>query len=457
MQVQQPRSVRHRLALAGAALALTAAAIGVFTPLRDFYREIVFSTTIADQVENRIDVATRMISQRRLDDAQNFLQQAMELDQRNLSLHVEKFAVSSWLEFREAFDFDESYNPGKRNLLLPLIVEGYRLAHLTDDVVQRSRILSHIGLMQYFDPSPNTPANIEALLRQAIDLDASNALAWMCLGFLLEREGRREEAVAAWLTAIQHDPDEGLVWSALGEHYRETGEHDVALDAYVRAYHSGRPALGNQWAFRKRGTAKNEVTKLLLKDLLALTTGRRTLSLTDNERQQISEDLLLDDWHLRARVHVLAKRYAKAAALAWAVLESKQTRYWRRNEFTAIALLFELAPELPAASRRGEALASAWAEISAANDISAVTLSADFGPLWVISSLNQVARIEPQSRLFKAGVLPGDKIIGVAGRPVGSPMHLSPLLNEASTTDFPIMVQRASKPVVLMVPYEEAK
>ncbi|MEM6453789.1 MAG: toll/interleukin-1 receptor domain-containing protein [Acidobacteriota bacterium] len=78
-----------------------------------------------------------------------------------------------------------------------------------------------------------TPALIEALTQ--IPTDDPEAVAHNAEGFGLLREGRHEDAYAAFRAALDRDPDYSVAWSNLGEAAWRLGAYEQALDHRRRA------------------------------------------------------------------------------------------------------------------------------------------------------------------------------------------------------------------------------
>jgi arylsulfatase A-like enzyme/Flp pilus assembly protein TadD len=63
---------------------------------------------------------------------------------------------------------------------------------------------------------PEDPGAAEARLRQAVQRDPFLASGWRALGDLLESTGRTEDALAAWRSGLERQPDDAALHAALG-------------------------------------------------------------------------------------------------------------------------------------------------------------------------------------------------------------------------------------------------
>ncbi len=97
---------------------------------------------------------------------------------------------------------------------------------------QRSDYLGHLG---------HTAKAIEAAQR-AIELDPESLLGYGSLGIAYVREGRAEDARAAYVRALACDPDSAWIHANLGLLYRWQGKHVQAFSEFRRAL-----GLGGQW------------------------------------------------------------------------------------------------------------------------------------------------------------------------------------------------------------------
>lgn len=87
-------------------------------------------------------------------------------------------------------------------------------------------------------PNPEVsaaPSGIPELEKVTAD-DPKNGQAWQQLGAAYFNEGRYEDAVGAYSKAIGIDPDQPLVWSALGEARVMASERDPMPAAAVEAF-----------------------------------------------------------------------------------------------------------------------------------------------------------------------------------------------------------------------------
>jgi tetratricopeptide (TPR) repeat protein len=443
--------LKRRLALAGAALALTAATIGILKPVREFYAALVTGSVTAMKVENYTATAGEMIRQQRLEEARDFLEDARTLSPGDQDLKVQEFFVRTWLEFSEAQNFGESYNPGKHDALLPLIAEGYRLAAVGRNDSELSAIYAHISLLHYFDPMGLQDDKIERLLNDALALDDRNSLAWLCRGFLLKRSDRLEPAIEAWRKSVELDPDAGLAWIALAEQYQVREAFPEQLHALRKAHAAARVALGPDWTYRARAAIADQIAELLLEDLHSLKWGSSTLGLEPAERQSLVEQFGREDWRVRARAHAAKGEYEQAAAVAWRRLEQSEPRLWKWEELGALSLLFEVTPHIDEESSRRDDLDRAWSEVSEVLQIEAVPLPGGAGPMWVTYGETYAARLGPQSGLMRAGLRIGDEVVGIGGKPVETSGDLARLMGGNSSSPLPVMIKRSYKPRVLLL------
>lgn len=87
--------------------------------------------------------------------------------------------------------------------------------------------------------APTGPLSIEQLRAQA-EADPDNARGWQELGFALFERGEFADSAAAYERATAADPNQAVLWSALGEARVMASEHDpmpaAGLAAFRKAY-----------------------------------------------------------------------------------------------------------------------------------------------------------------------------------------------------------------------------
>lgn len=449
------RPFRQRLAVVGAGLALTAAAIALFKPLREFYIDLVVGSVTMVKVENLASTAAEMLDQRRFEEAQAFLENALVLRPRDHDLRLQLFYVETLLQFAEATDFETSYNAGKHNLLSPLQARGYRLARAARDDREHSSVLSYLGLLHYFDPVSISVPRLQALLEQATTLDSSNALAWTTRGFLAQREGEVDRAVQYWARAVQQDTGEIPAWQALGNFYLDRRDYRAAFEAFSAAFRSEGYRLGHEWDFRIQNNIRNQLATVLLEDLYSLGWGDSILGLDAAERLALLEEFRLDDWLLKARALAAVGDYERAAELGWQGLAAHSTRYGTLTRFHAHTLLRELDEHIAIDAGRKAKLAEDWEQAKKQLDLTEISPPGEPGTLWVAPPRSTVIRIDSGSRLFRSGLRIGDDLVGIGGIAIDTPGDIPAALAPAAGAPPGLLVSRYYRPVLLKIAADE--
>lgn len=98
-------------------------------------------------------------------------------------------------------------------------------------------LLSHLAylMLEQFPEQQDKLDEAETLLRAALKLNSTDALAHYRLGSLLWRRQSKDAAIGAWRTAARLSPKEAWLWSHLGGHLVDEGHLDEAADALERA------------------------------------------------------------------------------------------------------------------------------------------------------------------------------------------------------------------------------
>lgn len=79
------------------------------------------------------------------------------------------------------------------------------------------------------------PAKAEHALRQCVQIDPTQATAWISLGNALSALGRHEDALSAYQRAVDIEPLSVTAWTNLGLTFYRTGKKDQALTAFHQA------------------------------------------------------------------------------------------------------------------------------------------------------------------------------------------------------------------------------
>lgn len=445
------RPFRQRLAVVGAGLALTAAAIALFKPLREFYIDLVVGSVTVGKVENLARTAAEMLEQRRFEEAQAFLENALVLQPRDHDLRLQLFYVETLLQFADATNFETTYNAGKHQLLSPLQARGYRLALAARDDGEHSKVLAYLGLLHYFDPVSISVSRLQALLEEATTLDSSNALAWTIRGFLAQREGEMGRAVRHWGLAVQQDPGELHAWQALGNFYLDQRDYRLAFEALSKAFRSEGSSLGHEWDFQIQNSIRRQLATVLLEDLYSLAWGESILGLDAAQRLALLEEFRLDDWLLHARALAAAGDYKRAADIGWEGLTAHSPRYGTLSKFHAHTLMRELDGHVAISADRKAKLAEAWEKAEKDLALEEISLTGEPGTLWVAPPRSTVVRIDSSSRLFRGGLRIGDDLVGIGGIAIQSPGDIAAALAPAAGTPRGMLVSRSYLPVLLEI------
>ena len=446
---QRKKNLRHKLALLAAALAVTAAAVGLLSPLRDFYFEMADQARSSQQAELLQKTADRLLNLSRNEESRQVLQKAIALRPLDDELLVKLYVTSVNSELADATDFNTGYGTNKHFDWVPLIAEGYRLAGSVDSPPLRSRVLSSLGLLLYFDPMGPAIADIEQRLRRAIELDAGNSDAWLYLGFSLQRQSRMEDAYAAFKTAVEIAPDKGLAWGEIASYRQQQADFKAALDALQKAFQSRH---GEQrWFFNLMLYAQRAAAEILSDDLYKVESGRPSLGLDPEQRLQIIEQLNLhknsSNRMLYARALRAAGQNEQAFNLANQVLGSidrPRDRFYE-SKVEALVLLSELLPLIKNAPVSENELQQVWDRAERSLGINGLPPDQDTNQQWLLLSRGQtVIKVTNQSIFGRAGVRVGDRLATIAGRPIGTPRELQRTLAELYSVsgDIPLLVDR---------------
>ena len=85
-------------------------------------------------------------------------------------------------------------------------------------------------------PKPNTPAAARTTPPEPAGDSESRALR-------LQREGKYQEAIAAYRESLNRTSDPGRLYQQIALCYQRTGQHNMAIDSYNRAISSYRDQL----------------------------------------------------------------------------------------------------------------------------------------------------------------------------------------------------------------------
>ncbi|WP_369374766.1 DUF5107 domain-containing protein [Promicromonospora sp. Populi] len=182
----------------------------------------------------------------------------------------------------------EDHRPAGQTAVRPLL--AYHRAHVLrlagrpgDAAAERARACT-ISTTWCF---PGRLADV-AVLREAADADAHDAVARSLLGHWTYAAGRRADALALWRSAVALDPDDAVAWRNIGQaavnHERDLA---AARDAYIRA----------------RAVDPGDARLLYESDQLAALTGtspadRLAALLADSPVVPDRDDLLVEVLHL---------------------------------------------------------------------------------------------------------------------------------------------------------------
>lgn len=143
-------------------------------------------------------------------------ERAAEQVDKGLAAHVEGDLEAAAKAYEEALELDENNKLATYNLGLVRQTQGdnaaaeryYRMTIAVDP--KYAPALFNLAIVV----TPTNPAEAEALYRRAIEADPSQAGPHRNLGFLLQAQGREEEAQREFAIADQLDPQPGPTTSS---------------------------------------------------------------------------------------------------------------------------------------------------------------------------------------------------------------------------------------------------
>ncbi len=201
-----------------------------------------------DNLAALIDLASALEAKGDVDEAVKVVERALQIDPRYTRLHL----LLAGLENRR----------GKRDQALELIEAALEIDPRSLEArIQKAFLLRQLGrsedavalLAEALEENAENPRlnaiyaqvvempqsrfeDAETRLRQALDRDPFLVLGWRLLGELLERTGRGDEAVAAYASGLERQPDDAELHSRLGQLLARRGavEAEVHLREAIR-------------------------------------------------------------------------------------------------------------------------------------------------------------------------------------------------------------------------------
>ena len=83
------------------------------------------------------------------------------------------------------------------------------------------------------------------LCQEALQLDATLARAWNCLGVCHQGQGNEEKSIECYMRAIESNPRLLRPWANLGNRYRDRGAIRASLSCYLEATSLDAPEPGD--------------------------------------------------------------------------------------------------------------------------------------------------------------------------------------------------------------------
>lgn len=103
---------------------------------------------------------------------------------------------------------------------------------LDDGLVELQQLLTSVANDQLHTGKPHVA---ERLCWQLLDLDESQTAVYLTLGTAIARQGRYDEAIAHWQTALEQQPDLAEAYRYQGEVWQRLGQIPEAIAAYTQA------------------------------------------------------------------------------------------------------------------------------------------------------------------------------------------------------------------------------